>query len=157
MRRESISFVLLWSAALSCAAEPLQADAFDMQRVPDEELAQLRGGFVTSDGLEFSVGLQQLVLINGAVQAGAGLTLSSPRGSDINGAANLIPYGIRGDLAPSMAGKFDDGLFTIIQNEVDGQVIQNYTVLNIAVTNASQFRADALGEVLDLQLSLSLR
>lgn len=159
-RLQRLIALTLWSMAFSChAAGPAATDDFDAsQRISDDELAELRGGFVTSDGLEINVGLEQLVLINGTLQSASGVDLSTPsREADAGKIINTIQHGANNSISDDVLARFGDGLFTIIQNSADGQLIQNYTVLNVAVSNASMFRADALGEALDLQLSLSLR
>ena len=67
-------------AALSSSALGAEeaSDAFaHSQAVLDSELAELRGGFLTSDGLEIRFGLEQIVLINGTIEARTSVNLSS--------------------------------------------------------------------------------
>src|SRR3569832_2766295 len=92
MNTEPSSVVDVYSrglAALTCACLLVMvapsafgaedaADPFThSQAVPDPELEELRGGFLTSDGLEIRFGLEQIVLVDGTLVICSSLNLSS--------------------------------------------------------------------------------
>src|SRR3569623_3196474 len=78
-----------WLAALTCACMLVMgapsafgaedaADPFThSQAVPDPELEELRGGFLTSAGLEIRFGLEQIVLDDGTLATRSSHTLTS--------------------------------------------------------------------------------
>lgn len=146
------------------AAEP--ADPLNnLAVIPDQELAKMRGGFITADGLEVSLGFQQLVMINGVLKTTLNMDLtglggnSNGQGSalDQNKMIQLIQNGNHNSVSPDIAKNFSAGALTLIQNSLDTQLIQNFNVLNVDVSKFSQFRSNALGQSLNLELVRSLR
>jgi hypothetical protein len=130
------------------------------QKVPDQELAKLRGGFITSDGLNINVGLEQLVMIDGTVKTRFNLDLSglgrtsggaNPLASDQNKLIQLVQNGEHNLVTPDVPANFAGGALTIIQNSVDTQLIQNFTMLQIDVSGMSQFRGNALGRSIGVE------
>lgn len=119
-------------AELTLGVEPLS----------DPELADYRGGFLM-DNLEISIGLEQIVGINGDTMVINRLTIPN-----LNQAANdrLVDHhtetvlevisanqsgGAR--VSSNMAGP--NGWMTVIQNNLDSTVIQNMHQLNIELNN----------------------
>lgn len=134
--------------------------------VPDSELADMRGGFITGDGLDIRFGLEQIVLVDGTVQSRTSLNLSSaltqsasatPQQIDQNKLVLLVQNGANNTLPPEVLERYSAGLMTVIQNSADMQTIQNLTVLNIGVSNLSAIPQRELGTAVDLGLMGILR
>ena len=135
-------------------------------RLSDQELAKLRGGFITADGLNINIGLEQLVMIDGTVKthynfdlSGLGASSGVPDlgAADQNKRIQLIQNGDHNQVTPDMPANFGGGALTVIQNSLDTQLIQNFTVLKVDVSGMSQFRSDALGRSIGMELVRSLR
>ena len=134
--RRVLALVLLLPVAQAQAADwsPMLSDA---------ELAQKRGGFVF-DRFEIAIGLEQRVSVNGDLQV-----INSWRIPDISDVGSyaqalknlpvLRDFSGAGDGTRVTSGVLDNGSWmTLIQNNVDGAVIQNMQQLNIELNNLGQ-------------------
>lgn len=135
-------------------------------KVPDQELAKLRGGFITADGLKINIGLEQLVMIDGTLKTQLNVDLSDlggtpggpkPIATDQNKLIRLIQNGEHNLVTQDVPENFAAGALTVIQNSLDTQLIQNLTLLQVDVSGMSQFRSNALGRTIGLELVRSLR
>lgn len=166
-RRRAVAAGIGLLAALSSSALGAEetSDAFaHSQAVPDSELAELRGGFLTSDGLEIRFGLEQIVLVNGTIEGRTSVNLSSltansaaPLQLDPNKLVQIIPNGDHNRVSADVMQNFSAGLMTVIQNSLDTQTIQNLTVLNVGVSNMAAIPQRVLGNAIDLGLTSILR
>ncbi|MGO1460773.1 MAG: hypothetical protein ACTHYN_01270 [Marinobacter sp.] len=124
------------------AAVPAVADGvFLTPPLSDRELASQRGGF-SLDNLEISIGLEQVISVNGEALAVNRLTI--PNLNQVM-SGKVMPhqmekvFGILGSgqsgraLVSSASG--DGGWMTLIQNDLNGSVIQNARQLNIELNN----------------------
>jgi hypothetical protein len=116
-------------------------------------LDRMRGGFV-ANGLNISFGIERATYINGALVTSTSLNMTNlgqmtaGRGSTVldsgtlalvqSGAGNIVT---NGSVLPAAVG-------TVIQNTLDGQKIQNVTVINATVNSMAVMRS------LNLQSSL---
>ena len=123
--------------------------------VAQTSLDRVRGGFSPGDGLNISFGIERAVYVNGALvtsttlnvtdlgQVSAGRTLATLASGTFalvqNGIGNSVATG---SISPSTVG-------TVIQNTLNGQKIQNMTVINATV--------NSLGIFQNLNLGASLR
>jgi len=126
----------------------------ELLAVSEKSLDAVRGGFV-SNGLNISFGIERAVYINGALVTTTSLNmadlgrLTAGRGAPVlsSGSLGLIQSGSGNTVAP---GTFSSGsIGTVIQNTLDGQKIQNVTVIN-ATTNS-------LGLLKGMNMESSLR
>lgn len=128
----------------------------------DEELDRLRGGFL-QDGLEISIGLDQIVALNGQELIVNRLTipnLNQKISEDVAHRMETVvqvmqpdqPAGTRVAMGSGGAGS---GWTTVIQNSLNSTVIQNIHRLNIELDNlaAHQQVPLHLGEHLNRLLS----
>lgn len=101
------------------------ADRFDNNwpRASDSELAQLRGGFLLPNGVNIDLSIEKIISLNGVE------TFSSFFQFPENGF--LLQNGV-GDLAPDLAAS---ALNSIIQNNLDNQVISTINEINLEVSN----------------------
>lgn len=124
--------------------------------VDDQDLAALRGGFLTSAGLHIDFSLQNLVVLNGqaVVQSVIGPTASGALSSWA-----VSSPGAGSPLANLPAGTtiMSSGLQTIVQNSLDNQAIQSLKVLNIELSNLAGLRSIGLQHRIDHALADSLR
>ncbi len=93
------------------------------ERASDDELDQLRGGFVFPNGIIIDFSLERVTSLNGSVVSSSFFQLPENAALLQNGSLNQ---------SPALAG---DGLSSIIQNNLDNQIIRTVTEINIAVSN----------------------
>lgn len=123
-------------------AMPATADGIWLaSTLSDEELSSLRGGF-SLDNLEISIGLEQVISVNGETLAVNRLTIPNLN-QVVSGKVmphqmervfGIINSGQSGQAlvsATSNAG----GWMTLIQNDLNGSIIQNARQLNIELNN----------------------
>ena len=121
----------------------VRADAlFPMPALTDTELASLRGGFFL-DNLEISIGLEQVVSLNGETLAINRLTI--PNLNQISN-GQVVPHTVETLVSNLNATDSDaetlvststgsGGWITVIQNSLNGTSIQNSRQLNIQMNN----------------------
>ena len=121
--------------------------------VSDRSLEAMRGGF-SAAGLSITFGIERAVYVNGALVATTTLNLVDAgrivdgRGTAAAaGAITLVQNGVGNSVS---AGAITaTSVCTVIQNALDGQKIQNVTVINAT--------ANSLGALRSLNLQSSLR
>jgi len=104
-------------------------------RASDSELDQLRGGFALANGVNIDFSLERLTTLNGAVISSTSFRLPDDAFLFQNGGLNQ---------APVMTGS---ALNSVIQNNMDNQVIKNMTDINIAVSNLKNMDLNSRGMV----------
>lgn len=104
-------------------------------RASDSELDQLRGGFVLPNGMNIDFSLERITSLNGTVVSSSFFQLSDNASLLQNGALNQ---------SPELAGA---GLSSVIQNNVDNQIIRTVTDINIAVSNLKNLNLNNSGLV----------
>lgn len=90
--------------------------------VAESELDKMRGRFRTSAGLEITLGLEKLTIINGHINE-----YGSVNFQDSNSSVAVTP---RPAIPESTFPHF-----SLIQNNLDNQLIQNISIMNIHVAN----------------------
>ncbi|MDP4547482.1 MAG: hypothetical protein ABJM19_01690 [Marinobacter sp.] len=127
----------LATGSLAASAESL----FIAQPLTDFELAGQRGGFIL-DNLEISIGLEQVISVNGDTLAVNRLTIPN---LNQMGSGSVVPHQVETMLglmdstqsgqALVSASSASGGWLTLIQNDLNGSVIQNVRQLNIELRN----------------------
>jgi len=143
-------------AALQQTEPRVRSNPFgDRQVAVSEKLLDgVRGGFGV-DGLNISFGIERAVYINGSLVTTTSLNLSDLGRITAGSGATVINAGTIGLIQSGAgnlmsAGTFSSGAVgTVIQNTLDGQKIQNLTVIN-ATTNS-------LGALRGVNLESSMR
>ncbi len=145
-------------AALCIVAAPaLAADELahlDWAAVPEAELATQRGGLIHRNGLEITLGIEQLTTVNGEPVAHTVLRDPSNPGwesAELGGV--LIRTGLDGATVDRFTG---GGWTTVIQNRLDEQHILHDTLMNIDISGVDTSRATAR-RLLDAQVVDHLR
>lgn len=154
--------VILLSPGVALSAAPAK-DVLQLSgaALADEELDRLRGGFL-QDGLEISIGLDQIVAVNGQELIVNRLTIpdlnrriSGEVASRMETVVQVMqpdqPAGTRVAVGNGAGGS---GWTTVIQNSLNASVIQNIHQLNIELNNLSsrQQMPLHLGEHLNMLL-----
>lgn len=148
---------LTLSATLAAAkARTLRPNPFGGERVAVAETALdvVRGGFVT-DTLNISFGIERAVYINGALVTTTSFNLSDlgrmsgGRGSVALDSATVALIQNGTGNAVSAGSISSASIATVVQNTLDGQKIQNLTVINASV--------NSLGVLRGLNLQSSMR
>jgi hypothetical protein len=152
------------AAQAQAHAQATRPNPFGGERVAvrDNALDRVRGGFVTP-GLNISFGIERAVYINGALVTTTSLNVSdlgritSANGTKLSDPASLalIQSGAGNSVAGGAfssntgVGLSANAIGTVVQNTLDGQKIQNVTVINAT--------ANSLGVLRDLNLQNTLR
>ncbi|MEQ1529658.1 MAG: hypothetical protein ABL925_10100 [Methylococcales bacterium] len=97
-----------------------------MQAVDNEVLDDMRGGFVSVDGIKFDIGVGKAIYIDGTLQL-----QNSFEASNIHFNGNAV--------SSSDLQNITSEVKTIIQNSLDNKTIQNYTVLDVNIKNLGGF------------------
>lgn len=129
-------------AGLAAGSLAANADSlFIGQPLTDVELAGLRGGFIL-DNFEISIGLEQVISVNGDTLAVNRLTIPN---LNQMGTGSVVPHQVETMLglidstqngqALVSASSASGGWLTLIQNDLNGSVIQNVRQLNIELRN----------------------
>jgi hypothetical protein len=142
MRHRWLSLTLC-GAALSAAAAP---GVFDVPPVPDEVLAETRGGF--DSNLVVSLGLERLVTINGNLVSGIQFNvadlahITGPEAAMVRDAlapSQLVQNGMGNAVSdPMMLSQTVSAL--LIQNTANDQLIRSQTTINASVNTLSALK-----------------
>ncbi|MEO5695830.1 MAG: hypothetical protein ABIQ60_01705, partial [Burkholderiaceae bacterium] len=122
--------------------------------ISDQVLDGVRGGFV-GDGLNISFGIERAVYVNGSLVATTSLnvselghiTASSGKTAVDGGTLALIQNGSGNSVSVGSISAASIG--TVVQNSLDGQKIQNVTLINAS--------ANSVGALRGINLESSLR
>lgn len=126
---------------------PTQASAWNAQALADADLDEVRGGFLTQEGLRISFGIERAVSLNGVPQVTQNLRVNEAEFAAAAAGADL-------------AGLVDDGGFApieVIQNNLDGQVLQTVTVVDVRMVGLDLLRRQERAAFLSDQIMLLAR
>lgn len=137
----TLALTLLASAAV--AFDELDEDIFGVDPVQDEQLAEMRGGFITVGGLQLDFALKNRTIVNG--QELNNFILESTNMSEINSQnlQQVIQVGDGNQFESIDALMEIPGLVTVIQNSLSDTKIQNFNELDIVVNNFAEFQNNA--------------
>jgi hypothetical protein len=119
----------------SCPAHETMNEFKGLKVVADRDLDTMRGGFVSSGGLEISLGIVKAVFVDGVLQTTS--TLNIPRLGELNG---VTPMQISNLHSNSAAFVQNTGNQIVIQNGANQKIIQSMTVVNATVNSISLLR-----------------
>lgn len=114
--------------------------------IAPSELDNMRGGFETDGGFKFSFGIERAVYINGQLVTTQTLNSSDLRGGAAGQAvANMAAAQTLSVIQNGPGNTFVPGSVatngTVIQNTLNGQTIQNRTVINASVNSMQALRS----------------
>ena len=134
------------------AASPFESkEGFNRSaEVDDSELAGMRGGFVSAGGLVIDFALSTRTVIDGVTQTD--LIISSNNIDDLTAqnVKQIVQIGDNNNAETLQTLANNAAVLTLIQNSVDNKVIQNFNVLDVAVSNVSEFQANSITALVDL-------
>ena len=151
---------LMLAAPVAAFASPFdspEGDTFENSaRITDNELDGMRGGFQIG-GLTIDFAVNTRTLIDGITQGDIvinSLNLPGVNQADLH---QVIQVGQGNNAAALDAIAQNPGLINIVQNTLDGTVIQRFNNLDISVSNLAFFRSQALTPSIDFQAVNALR
>lgn len=130
--------------------------------VAESSLDRVRGGFAV-DGLNISFGIERAVYVNGALVTTTSLNISDLGRVTAGRGTTSFSVGSMGLIQSGANNVVNIGAFssttagTVIQNTLDGQKIQNVTVINATANSLNVFRGLNLGSSLRSAVIESLR
>jgi hypothetical protein len=148
-----VGLLLIASGQAARAESPAGPAAMDAwQPLGNPELDTLRGGFVTSDGLKISFGLERVVQIDGALESKTVLNVTDLASPDQqvayqrsawdviqNGTQNSAPVPSTSPIAP--------GISTFVQNNLNDQLIRIATRVDIRIMDSGVGRLAVSGRL----------
>lgn len=151
-RTKELLHVSVWLALAGYAVPSAAATGPEPGWTPvnEEQLERMRGGFTTPDGLQVSLGIEQLVSINGELVARTRLDIS-----DLNhlseeqlrqtrealSSVKLIQNGSDNIYQAAQSAYAGTGAGVVIQNTLSDQSISSQTVISSTVNSASLLKA----------------
>lgn len=128
-----------------------KAEPFDVASatVSNNELSDIRGGFIDAGGMRIDFGLTTRTIVNGVVERE--VTINTNGSSTSLKPSELQQVIQIGDKNVALPGEIKNipGLLTVIQNNVDNTVIQNVNMLNVKVTNLSSYQLQTMVPLLN--------
>lgn len=143
-------------------------DDLGWQALPDKELDEQRGGFVTEDGITIALGIEKSVSIDGVLQYATTLNLADLTKLDFSPefswetfvAENSTSFqqdGVSWLVSDAGTLLLNHGLDTIIQTSMNGKLIQVDTIINAHIENMELYRQIGLMNLITDQLVNALR
>lgn len=120
---------------------PLPAGSDELsawRNVTNQELDEIRGGYITDRGLPITFGYNETTTINGVTVVNKTFNFPGNLPSSLKDLSTLIQNGTGNDFSPNSISK--DLWLTVIQNSRDQQVISHQTTIDISLTNVNLFR-----------------
>ncbi|QQD72386.1 hypothetical protein [Acidithiobacillus ferrivorans] len=149
---QSFQRPLMGVLAILCMAGPVSASAMSVlgMPVPVAELAKLRGGF-EAGGMVVKFGVEMTTYVNGMLASRSGID-SGPSGNTIiasqstnvqqtmvvaqgSGVQQIVQVGNANQVSSGLLNQAASAL-SVVQNNLNNQVIQHATVINLDVSNA---------------------
>ncbi len=162
----AIALCLMQAVSWTSHADSLTNDSLSMHTpLTDHELSSLRGGFITTQGVEITIGYEQLVYMDNQLESALNVDLSglinAPNGQ-LPGFGqlfrmNVLPQGGRAPDTRAVLGSDLAGYLTLIQNSLNDKTIHNINVLDVGVKNVGSFQSRGLSQLLDHQLTQAVR
>lgn len=127
------------------------------------ELAELRGGFVTSLGREISIGIERAVVVNGEAQLTYTANFAdysgnmSNHGNSAEDMVSIVQIGENNIVTEDVMHALSGGFSTLLQNSLDNQVIKNITTFNVELRDHGINQSSQLGDLINYQIVQSLR
>jgi len=132
----------------------------DNTQVADSDLAQMRGGFETTNNglpLSFTFGIERTTFLNGQLVSTTTIAIPTlPFGSNaqVSGSADFNPISLIQNGSGNVfslpgSGSGLGSVMTVIQNSLDNQEIRNVTVINASITSRDFIRSLAVQSALN--------
>jgi hypothetical protein len=113
-----------------------------LEAVDNDVLDNMRGGFVTGNGVRLDVGVEKASYVDGVLQVQNAFRLD-----DIA----LLEKGFGGNVSISDLQNVSSAFNTVIQNNLDQKTIQNLTVIDVNVRNIGNIQNGFVESIRGLQ------
>jgi hypothetical protein len=143
---------LLCFAFTSVTANAMVFD--NSEPMNDEELSNIRGGFVTSTGLQIDFGITNQIIVDSKVISEVAFqerNLSSLQNSDLQKRVEITNDGTN---VSSLNLQNVPAFLSVIQNNVDNKLIQNFTLMDLNVSNIQAYKMVAMTPLLNYNNTL---
>ncbi len=133
-------------------------DIFGVAPVDDTELADIRGGFIAPGGLMIDFTLTNQTIINGETLADISVNSEELSGVNIEDLQRFIQVGENNRFESVDEILRNAGLVTVVQNSLDGTVIQTISTLDVTVHNFNEYQDNVpLNNALESAGNIGLR
>lgn len=129
----------------------------EMEVVSNEELSDIRGGFLTSSGMILDLGLTTQTLVNGNTVQQTVLSPEALKNVDPATLRTLVRVTEGGASAEPLTTSDVPEIVNVIQNEANNVKIDQITSLNIDVQNVQQFKLQIQAPGLDYGTVINMR
>ncbi len=148
--------------------EKITEDDFIFDSLPilnNSVLDKIRGGFQTGEGLIITFGISRTVFVNGILESQASFNLPGhlnrtgpPLRTGGNDSTSLIVVqdGLESRIIRGESALGRPETITIVQNDLDNQIIQVKTEIDVRVLNSEIIRFQRLGFLLENEIRNSL-
>jgi len=124
--------VLLLTQAAAWSGEWSDENFPSWQAVGDDELEAVRGGFLFSNGVQVDIGIQKAAFVNGVEQFRTQIDVSEQvQNRILNEASSVLQVGT----GNTLNGLEIPAGSTFIQNTLDNQLLDNFTVVDVRIKN----------------------
>lgn len=167
---KGVRAALISGLALSALASPpyqlgfaaMTEEAFDdfdsafhaENRVEDNELSKMRGGFLVN-GLQIDFALTTQTIIDGVLRKEVKVESNQPNSIPEGGLHTLVQVGTNNKAIPLEQFAGVPAIINVVQNSKDNTVIQNLTLLDMEVSNLTLLRTRALVPQINYQSALA--
>lgn len=115
-------------------------DFEDSEEVVDNaQLSEIRGGFITSNGMQIDVGLVTRTIVDGLILSESRFNNDQLANIDPAELQTLVQVNPNGANVRQLGLEDIPQVITVIQNNTNNVTIDSLTILNLDVTNASKF------------------
>ncbi len=157
-----LSVLAIDAATPACAFyEPAAFDAnqhlySNKKPIAKEELENLRGGFVTSNGMVIDFAFSANTLVDGQLINQVVLNTAALAGN-AGSLRSILQVG-EGNVAFSNASDMNmlPNVLTVVQNNLDNLTLQQLNILDLSVKNMSNFANQAITPEINFQSSMGL-
>lgn len=155
IRASLVPAIALALAGPASAQDELPAPG-DPRVVPDQVLDEQRGGFLSRDGMQIDIGLEQVTHVNGEEVFRSVLRALEPldlgAGLSVEAIGQVAALTIGGSDIGTRLTEIDAGAWiTAIQNSLDNQRIEHQIIMNLELSNVPMVRTD-IARALERQL-----
>lgn len=131
--------------------------ADDTALVSDDELGDIRGGFLTSGGMIIDIGLVTQTVVNGVLVSEQSTSLNPDQVTNIQSLQTIATIDANNVVISNLDLNSVSQIVSVVQNSRNNVVVDSITLLNIDVGNVSGFLDQTRTGLIDHQLVNALQ
>ena len=131
------------AAYMADTSDSDQDGSFKVASISDDDLSDMRGGFLFAGGLRLDFGLTSTTAINGVIKSSFSFNTSRFNGTLPVNLQQAIQVGTGNNFTSPASAATSQTVLTLVQNTSNNAVIQSSNVLNLSVSNLANFNARA--------------